>query len=327
MSHQYVHVIVPRAKVDDIIKLAERDGVTFVGISAVKGPLRTISFLATLKAQQALIDDLQRVLHNTRDWKIALLPVGAVVTKSPEDEDDRPETSETREELLSEISHNAGITSTFLVLVAISALVAALGMIRGDVAVIIGAMVIAPLLGPLLGTSLGVALGERQLIVNSVKANIAGFALAVGVGTLLGIVLNFDLSGQELAARAHVGYENIALALAAGAAAAMSLTAGAASVLVGVMVAVALLPPATAIGLFLGKAAWAMAGKAAILLAVNVAALILSGQIVFLIRGIQPRTRYRRAKVRQSVWFSLAVSGALLAVLALLIGYQILQGT
>ncbi len=325
MSHKYIHVVVPKAEVDDVIEVAEREGVTLSGVSAVKGPTRTVYLLTTHKAQQALLDDLQRGLHKTDDWQIAICPVDAVVAKSGEEEDGEDEITETREELLSQISRNATVTPTYLTLVAISAVVAALGMMENNVAVIIGAMVIAPLLGPLLGSILGVSLGERGLIIEAIKASAIGIALAVAVGILLGVVLPFDVSGGELASRAAVGFDNIALALAAGAASALSLTAGAASILVGVMVAVALMPPATAIGLFLGKTEWLMAGDAGLLLAVNLAAIHLSGQIVFLVRGVKPRTRYRRAKVVQSVRFSLIVSGALLLVLALLIGYDVMQ--
>lgn len=326
MTHHYIHVVVPRDAVDKVIEAAERDGVTLAGISAVKGPARTVSLLTTNEAQQALLDDLQRTLHDTDDWKIAIGPLDAVVTKQREEENGEAESAETREELLSQISRNAGLTPIYLTLVAISAVVAAFGMIGDDVAVIIGAMVIAPLLGPLLGSILGIALGERGLIAQALKASAAGIALAVVIGAVLGIVLPFDVTTKALAARAAVGFENIALALAAGAAAALSLTAGAASILVGVMVAVALMPPAAAIGLFLGKMQWFMASEALLLLAVNLAALHLSGQIVFLVRGVKPRTRYRQAKVRQAIRFSLAISGALLFVLALLIGYQVLSG-
>ena len=324
MSHQYVHVIVPKDSVDDIVEFSDRDGVTLAGISAAKGPIRTVSFLVTAKAQQDLLDDLQRALFKTDGWQIAISPVDAVVTKKQNAENDESETKESRETLLAEISRNACITPTNMTLVAISAVVAALGMIENNVAAIIGAMVIAPLLGPLLGSILGVSLGERGLIIQSAKASAVGIALAIVIGALLGVVLPFDVSTKELATRAAVGFDDIALALAAGAAAALSLTAGAASILVGVMVAVALMPPAVAIGLFLGKAAWFMAGDAALLLAVNLAALHLSGQIVFLVRGVKPRTRYRQAKVRQAIRFSLIVSGALLLLLTLLIGYQII---
>ncbi len=326
MSHQYVHVIVPKDTVDDIIDFAERDGVTLAGISAAKGPVRTVSFLTTAKAQQSLLDDLQGALHKTEDWQIAIAPVDAVVTRKQDQKTEEEEITESREALLAEISKNACITPTSLTLVAISAVVAALGMIESNVAAIIGAMVIAPLLGPLLGSILGVSLGERDLIIRSAQASAAGIALAVAIGGLLGVILPFDLTSKELASRAAVGFDDIALALAAGAAAALSMTAGASSILVGVMVAVALMPPAAAIGLFLGKSAWPMAGDAALLLGVNLAALHLSGQIVFLIRGIKPRTRYRQAKVKQAIRFSLAVSGILLLALALVIGYQVIPG-
>lgn len=322
MSHQYVHVIVDKSDVSGVIEAAEREGVTLSGVSAVKGPKRTIYFLATLKAQQGLVDDLQRILSKSSDWQIALCPVDAVVTKSHE-EADTDEATETREELLSQLSQNANVTPTYMTLVVISAVVAALGMIENNVAVIIGAMVIAPLLGPLLGSILGVSLGERGLIFKAAQAIVTGIMLAVGTGLLLGLVLNFDVGASELTARAKVGFDTMALALAAGAAAALSVTAGVESILVGVMVAVALMPPATAIGLFLGKDAWFMAGEAALLLAVNLAALNLSGQVAFLLRGVKPRTRYRRAKVRQSIRFSLVVSALLLIALAGLIGYQL----
>jgi len=324
MTHQYIHVVVPKDAVDKVIEIGECEGVSLAGISAPKGPVRTVSFLSANKAQQKLLDDLQRELHDTEDWRIAISPLDAVVSKKrEEEEEDETEISETREELLAQTARNAALTPTYLVLVAISAVVAALGMIGDDVAVIIGAMVIAPLLGPVLGAILGVTLGEKDLLFRGLKAGIAGNLLAILTGVVLGILLPFDVTTGELAARAYVGFENIALALASGVAAALSLTAGAASVLVGVMVAVALMPPATAIGLFLGKGNWWMAGDALLLLTVNLASIQFSGQIVFLLRGVKPRTRYRRAKVRQAIRLSIAVSGLLLAILAALIAWQV----
>jgi len=327
MTHQYIQVVVPKDAVDKVIEIGECEGVSLAGVSAPKGPVRTVSFLSSNKAQQKLLDDLQGELQDTEDWKIAISPLDAVVSTKREEKEDESEAeiSETREELLTQISRNAALTPTYLLLVAISAVVAALGMIKGDVAVIVGAMVIAPLLGPVLGAILGVTLGEKDLLFRGLKAGIAGNLLAILIGAVLGVALPFDTSASELAARASVGFETIALALASGVAAALSLTAGAASVLVGVMVAVALMPPATAIGLFLGKMEWLMAGDALLLLAVNLTSIQFSGQIVFLLRGVKPRTRYRQAKVRQAIRLSLAVSGVLLAILAALIAWQVFR--
>ena len=60
-----------------------------------------------------------------------------------------------------------------------------------------------------------------------------------------------DLASEELLARTDVGFDGVVLALASGAAAVLSLTSGVASALVGVMVAVALLPPTATLGMML----------------------------------------------------------------------------
>jgi len=94
--------------------------------------------------------------------------------------------------------------------------VAALGMIEDNVAVIIGAMVIAPLLGPVLASILGVSLGQRSLIIESIKTSAAGVALAISLGIVLGLIIPFDIQTAELASRGSAGFEDIAMALAAG---------------------------------------------------------------------------------------------------------------
>ena len=101
MTHQYIHVVVPRDAVDKVIEIGECEGVSLAGISAPKGPVRTVSFLSANKAQQKLLDDLQRELHDTEDWRIAISPLDALVSKKDEDEEkeDDAEISETREEL------------------------------------------------------------------------------------------------------------------------------------------------------------------------------------------------------------------------------------
>ena len=210
----------------------------------------------------------------------------------------------------------------FIVLVLLSTAVAAIGLLRDNVAVVIGAMVIAPLLGPNLAFSLGVALGDRDLMLQAVRASAIGFVLTIVVSVLLGLTIPFDIASHELMARTDVTFNSIALALAAGAAAVLSLTAGVSTVLVGVMVAVALLPPAATFGFMLGAGEFTHAAGAGTLLAVNLVCVVLSAQIVFLVRGIRPRTWWERRSARQSTWLSIAVSSGLLVGLAVLIYVQ-----
>lgn len=122
------------------------------------------------------------------------------------------------------------------------------------------------------------------------------------VPTVLGMFWSFDITNQEVVLRTVVGIDSVALALASGAAAALSLTTGLSSVLVGVMVAVALLPPVAALGLMLGSGNMALATGAGLLLVVNIVCINLASKIVFDIKGIRPlgwreEKKAKRAKI------------------------------
>lgn len=74
------------------------------------------------------------------------------------------------------------------------------------------------------------------------------------------------------------------------------------------MVAVALLPPAATLGYILGTARLRFAAGAAALLAVNIVCVNLSAQLVFLFKGIKPRTCTERRAAQQPTEISLAIA-------------------
>jgi len=166
--------------------------------------------------------------------------------------------------------------------------------------VIIGAMVIAPLLGPNIAFSLGASLGETKLVIESLKAIFTGIALAIIIAALIGLSWPVESDSAELLLRTDVTYSGTAIALASGTAAALSLVTSTSSVLVGVMVAVALMPPAVTIGLMLSSGQYDHAIGATLLLAVNIVCINLSSKLVFLFRGIQPRNWLEARKAKQS---------------------------
>ena len=259
---------------------------------------------------QFVLDALQTILGAQPFARIVVLPVEMSLPKGTEDER-KKEASATaaREVLYDSVGKNARLDMNFLVLVVLSTAVAAIGLIENNVAVVIGAMVIAPLLGPNLAFGLSTALGDIDLMRKSVLTTFAGITLAVGLSIAIGALWPFDVSGPELAARTRAGLDSAVLALASGAAAALSLTTGLSSVLVGVMVAVALLPPAVTLGLMLGHGETNLAINAGLLLNINVVCINLSSKIVFFIKGIRPRTWYEKEKAQRAmtiyvvVWF------------------------
>jgi uncharacterized membrane protein len=154
----------------------------------------------------------------------------------------------------------------------------------------------------------------------------AGLGLALLVSLLIGLVWPVDIrSGQllvsstEILARTDVGMDGIALALASGAAAVLSLTTGLSTTLVGVMVAVALLPPTATTGLLIGAGHAELAVGALLLLAVNVVSVIVAAKAVFMSKGVYPRTWYERAKARQSNLLYSLFWGVLLLLLILVV--------
>jgi uncharacterized hydrophobic protein (TIGR00341 family) len=193
------------------------------------------------------------------------------------------------------------LTSTYVILVVLSTIVVAIGLLEDNVTVVIGAMVIAPLLGPNIALALAAALGDTELIWKSLKTGTVGFVVALGLSALIGKLWHLNFDSRELLARTDVGLDSIALALASGAAAVLSLSTGLPSVLVGVMVAVALLPPTATMGLMLGAGKFDLAMGAGLLLAVNVVCVNLSAKVTFLARGIKPRTGLEKQKARQSM--------------------------
>ena len=157
-------------------------------------------------------------------------------------------------------------------------------------------MVIAPLLGPNLAFGFGTALGDIYLMRKSALTTSVGIVLSIALSAVIGIFWPFESLSSELTSRTDVGLDSVALALASGAAAALSLTSGLSSVLVGVMVAVALLPPAAVLGIMLGHGEADLAIGAGLLLAINVVCVNLASNIVFFIKGIGPRTWWEKEK-------------------------------
>ena len=189
-----------------------------------------------------------------------------------------------------------------------------ISLLVGFVSTIVS-LVIAPLLGPNIALAFSTSLGDTRLMWSALKTSIAGLGLALILSCVAGMLLHIEPLGSEILARTDVGISGVLLALASGAAAVLSLTTGVSSALVGVMVAVALLPPTATLGMMLGIGQYDYALGAALLLAVNVVCVNLSAKLVFLYRGVKPRTWLEKQKARQSTPVYIFVWGLLLVIL------------
>jgi len=288
-----------------------------------------IRMLVPDDARQALIDSLQDLFKAEPSARIIIQPIDTVITRDTplrQDEELRKARAiaATREELYAAIVRGARLDSNYLILTLLSTIVAAIGLLENNVAVIIGAMVIAPLLGPNIALAFATSLGDRALILQALRTLGVGLGLSLLLSIAIALLWPVDFNGPELASRTDVGLDSVVLALASGAAAVLSLTTGLSSTLVGVMVAVALLPPTATLGLALGKLQLLSALGAFLLLAVNIVCVLLSAKVVFLLKGVRPRTWTERNRARQSKTLYLALW---ILLLALLIGVILLRSS
>lgn len=282
----------------------------------------------------AVLDLLEKhfSLVGAEDFRIILLPVEASIPRpqppepppqqkepQPEPEADTKIAGISREELYADIQGGAKLSWPFVILVLLSSIVAAIGMLRDNVVIIIGAMVIAPLLGPNVALSFATTLGDVDLARRAMKTNVVGVVAALSLSILIGLVMEVNLAIPQIASRTTVGLGDIVLALAAGSAAALSLTTGALSALIGVMVAVALLPPLVTLGMLIGEGQWEMAFGALLLLLTNLICINLAGVVTFLARGIRPLTWWEADRAKKATREAITLWTFLLLILMFVI--------
>lgn len=244
---------------------------------------------------QTLLDAMQPLLEKDTIMRItvaaleASLPKSQVEKKKDDEEKEQPWffSCVGREELYEHIVEGTILNANYLLLTFIATIVAAAALLDDNIAVLIGAMVIAPLLGPNLALGFGVVIGDLSIIKRALKAGVIGIGITLVTPALIGLFFEMPQEGI-LSDMTRIGYDNILIAVCSGVVGVVALSQTTTSNLVGVMVAVALLPPAVATGLFVGAGDFVRAGHTGLLLAINIAGVSLASQITFYLLGIKP---------------------------------------
>lgn len=176
--------------------------------------------------------------------------------------------------------------SAFWALLVLAAIIASAGVVADSTATVIGAMIVAPLMTPILGTALALVLADRRELLHNVGLVLAGAALVVGIGYLIGLVHANDIlaaTNGQVAGRVSPKLIDLTAALATGVVGAFALVRSDVSdTLPGVAIAISLVPPLAVVGLTLESGSVSEAMGALLLFATNVAAIIATGTFVLL---------------------------------------------
>lgn len=269
---------------------------------------------------QEVLDSISDAMDGKEGWTLHAIPTEASLPNTQDEEKEeriaQAESANAREEIYTDIRQNTALTVDYLVMTALATVVAAIGLLQDQVAVVIGAMVIAPLLGPILAFAFATTLGTVPLMWIALRALGAGLGVGVFAGMALGFVVPFNGESSLMAYDGSLTLMTVALPLASGAAAALMVAGGQTSGLVGVMVAAALLPPLAAFGLLLGNGSYIPAVRALATVIINIAAINLAALVVFRVKGVQPRD-WNSEQHKTSIRISLGIAAAVVAVLAI----------
>lgn len=332
MALRLLEIVVPEDVTGEVLSIIEEAQVRNFWLTCSCENRNIFKLIVTAEKTESLLDTFEKKYGQLEDFHMALLPLEASYPSTKEIEEKAEESGKeeegekkreplrvSRQELYNDVFDSSKLTSTYMIMIVLSAIVAAIGLVKDNVAVIIGAMVIAPLLGPNVALSFATTVGDAELGRSALKTNIAGILMAFAVSVPLGYFLVIDPNIREIASRTVVSYGDITLALASGVAAALSITTGAPAALIGVMVAVALMPPLVTFGLLLGAGNILPAVGALQLVAVNMISINLAGVVTFLVQGVRPLNWWEASRAKKAARYAIIIWITLLAVLTVLL--------
>ncbi len=332
MPLRLIEMAIPEDEKEELEKILEDQPTLNVWSDPLSEGRLLIKILLSADKTEGVLDLLEdRFASKTKDFRIVLLPVEAVVPRpepekptpldEEEEEEPKPDAGRMyREEVYYDILDAIKLNQIWITLVILSSIAAAIGIFYGSIAVIIGAMVIAPLLGPNVALAFATTLGDTDLAKKALKTNAIGLAIALIMPMIFGLVMAGQIEpGQipEIDSRTEVKLGDLAIALVAGATGGLAFTTGISAALVGVMVAVALLPPLVVCGLLAGSGNLSAALGALLLLVTNLICVNLAGVFTFIAQGIHPNSWWEEKRAKKATRQAVALWVFLFTVLVI----------
>ena len=315
---RFVQVTTTADKHDAVAEILEDAEVEFSVIEEASdhGYSHVFSFPAKTDEVEGVLDSLRDAgVGEEGEGHVVVSEAQAVVSEDFEEEEDENEQGEedeggseriARDELKATARGLSRSTPNYVVFTVVSAVVATAGLIENSAAVVVGSMVIAPLIGPAMAASVGSVINDDELFRNGVKAQFVGVIVSIVAATAFAVLARLIVAPeldllliQQISERVNPGVLALGIALGAGVAGALSLTSGASAALVGVMIAVALIPPAATVGLGIAYVRPAVAGSAFVLTLVNLLCISLASLVTLWAKGYRPEKWYEEKTARR----------------------------
>jgi uncharacterized hydrophobic protein (TIGR00341 family) len=330
-----VQISIPAGKRETLLATLKDEGVDYVVADETSG--REFAAIAYVplptNAVEPVLDSLRKAGLDDDAFTV-VLDANTVVSRRFEQlqeqyADGRDEDRIARAELVAAAGGLVPSTRTYVLMTVVSALIATAGLLLDSPAVVVGSMVIAPLVGPAMSASVGTVVDDSAMFRRGVRLQVVGLLLSVAAAFAFAFaVRNVHLvppladvtAVPEIRERVAPDFLSLMIAVGAGVAGIVSLTTGVSATLVGVMIAVALIPPAATVGIGLAWGRPLVSLGSAVLLLVNVLSINLAALVVLWYSGYRPQRWFEQADARQATITRIGTLVVAIVVLSAFLG-------
>lgn len=187
--------------------------------------------------------------------------------------------------VLKQIAEDSGWSGRYAFLILISASISLLGLLMPSVAVLIGAMLLSPLMMPIIGLGFGIATLDFQEIRRAATALGLGSAIAVLLSVVLVSISPVQTITSEIAGRTQPTLFDLLVALLSAIAGAYALIRRQSGTVVGVAIAIALMPPLVVVGFGIATWNWTVFAGSLLLFLTNAVTISLTAALMARVYG------------------------------------------
>lgn len=187
--------------------------------------------------------------------------------------------------ILKSIGEESGWSGRYAFLIVVSAAISLLGLLMPSVAVLIGAMLLSPLMMPIIGLGFGIATLDFVEIRRTAIALVVGSIIAIVLSAVLVSMSPVQTITSEIAARTRPTLFDLLVALLSALAGAYALIRGRGGTVVGVAIAIALMPPLAVVGFGLATWNWTVFSGSLLLFLTNAVTIALTAALVARVYG------------------------------------------
>ncbi|MBV0924160.1 TIGR00341 family protein [Halomicroarcula limicola] len=330
-----VQLTVPTGKLEAALDVLDGEGIDYVvsDETSNRDIAAVVSFPIPTEALEPILAALREVGLD-EDTYTVVVEANTVISRQFDELQEKYAEEESedriaREELMAKANGLAPSFPVYATMTVISAVVATAGLLLNSAAVIVGSMVIAPLIGPALSANVGTVVDDREMFRRGVKLQVVGLLLSIVSAAIFAYFVRTanlippisDITAiDQVRERVSPDFLSLAVALGSGAAGILSLTSGVSTAMVGVMIAVALIPPAAAVGIGIAWAAPLVSLGSGVLLLVNVLSINLAALIGLWYQGYRPERWFQQDEARTATVKRIGVLVVAILVLSAFLG-------